>query len=435
MKLILLLSFLLMVFLNLFLQFRTLKNEINFVFSVAVTILFASFYYFAILIVGCDITLPTILLMIISIVLLAIKVRQGAFKNITVQNIYKRVKKTDIVFLFLCLFAILLFINNTQKWGLWDAWAIWSLHAEFLANPESWRNIFDPALAWNHTDYPLMLPAFIAMFWNATGQISSLVPFIIGLIPYILLLIFMYHAFDNKMLGIIAVFILIIDIGFITRSASQYADTYLSLFIVLSYYGYTESRKENHIKLWSVLTGIVASGAMWIKNEGLAFFLIFAVLWGLTFIKDRKKILLFLAGSSLTLVIILIYKFLIAPANDVITINGNSYSNKLTDSDRYLFIYRYLRDYLLYAVPALLLLITAAIMSKSKTYLFPAISLILIFAAFFVVYVLSPYGLQWHLETSADRLVHQLTPAVLLLAIPAAVRFLKEYSGKESTKI
>jgi len=47
--------------------------------------------------------------------------------------------------------------------GAWDAWAIWNLRARFLAGPgDAWRAAFDDALAWSHTDYPLLLPATVA---------------------------------------------------------------------------------------------------------------------------------------------------------------------------------------------------------------------------------------------------------------------------------
>jgi hypothetical protein len=308
---------------------------------------------------------------------------------------------------------------------LWDAWAIWSLHAEFLFYPETWKNLFDPALAWNHTDYPLFLPSLIALFWNANGEISSMVPFVVGFIPYFLMIFFFYHAFDKKLFGIICIFLILIDIGFVTRAASQYADTYLALFILLSYYGLIQSSKIKQNTVFPVIVGIVASGAMWIKNEGLAFYAIFSLLWLITFIKDKKKILLFAAGSSVLIVTIVLFKFLIAPANDVVSTEAKNYTEKLTDADRYLFIYRYLRDYLLYSVPALTLLIIASVFSKSKANILIAASILLIFASYFVVYVLSPYGLQWHLETSADRLIHQLTPTVLLVAIPAFGTFLE----------
>lgn len=430
MKILLVILFQLLVFINSFRLLKGLSKEINLVFSVVITLLLSSLLYFFSLILDSGLLLSFGLISVLLLFILILNLYKFKFKFISIRQIFEKFKKIDLIFVFICLFSFLLFINKTQKWGLWDAWAIWSLHAEFLFYPETWKNLFDPALAWNHTDYPLFLPSLIALFWNANGEISSMVPFVIGFIPYFLMIFFFYHAFDKKLFGIICIFLIFIDIGFVTRAASQYADTYLALFILLSYFGLTQSSKDKQNTVFPVLVGIVASGAMWIKNEGLAFYAIFSLLWIFTFINDKKKILLFAAGSSVLIVTIVFFKFLIAPANDVVSTEAKNYTEKLTDVDRYMFIYRYLRDYLLYSVPALTILIITSFFSKSKANILIAISILVIFSSYFVVYILSPYGLQWHLETSADRLVHQLTPAVLLLAIPAAAGFLKKYYSK-----
>ncbi len=428
MKILLVLFFNLLVFTNSFLIIKGLSKEINLVFSIVITLIISSLLYFITLILGSGIVLPFGLLSLLLLLFLILNFKKNKSQNISLKHSYCKFKRTDLLFVFICLYAFLLFINKTQKWGLWDAWAIWSLHAEFLFYPESWKNLFDPALAWNHTDYPLFLPSLIALFWNAIGEISSMVPFVIGFIPYFLIIFFFYFAFDKKLFGIICSLLILIDIGFVTRAASQYADTYLALFILLSYYGLIQSSKNKQSWFLPVITGIVASGAMWIKNEGLAFFAIFSLLWLFTFIKNKKQLLLFVAGSSVLIITIVIFKLLIAPANDVVSTQATNYGEKLADTDRYLFIYRYFRDYLLYSVPVLTLLIITTIFSASKDNILIIASIILIFASYFIVYVLSPYGLQWHLETSADRLIHQLTPSILYLFIPNAVNLILRLS-------
>ena len=50
--------------------------------------------------------------------------------------------------------------------GDWDAWAIWNLHARFLAlGASEWRLLFRPELTFSHNDYPLLLPAIVARTW------------------------------------------------------------------------------------------------------------------------------------------------------------------------------------------------------------------------------------------------------------------------------
>lgn len=423
MKLLVIILFILLSFTNLFFLFKELKKEINFIYSSLLTLLATSILYFLILISNTNLLFTTIVIDLLLLFSLYLLFRKQKKRFFSIKVIFKACFKLDVLFIFIIIFSLIIFLNQTQKWGLWDAWAIWSLHAKFLFYPDSWKNLFDPALAWNHTDYPLFLPSIIGLLWNITGKVSSLIPFLIGLIPYLLIIIFFYKAFENKIFGLICIFLILIDNSFITRAASQYADTYLALFIVLSYYGILQTKANKNIKVLPILTGIIASGAMWVKNEGLLFFIIFSILWFFSFFNSRKQIIFYVLGSLPILILLLLFKFIIAPQNDLISSTTNNYFEKLGDFNRYVFIYRYFRDYFLYTVPSLFLLIIAAIFSKRKEYFFPILSLLVVFLGYFFIYVISPYDLQWHLETSADRLIHQLTPALLLLLIPLSADF------------
>jgi hypothetical protein len=273
-------------------------------------------------------------------------------------------------------------------------------------------------LNWSHSDYPLFLPSLIALLWNTLGEISSLIPFVVGFIPYFLIIIFFYFVFENKLIGIICILLSISDPGFVSKAASQYADTYLSLFILMSYFGLIQSSKTSQNNIFPVIVGIISSGTMWIKNEGFAFYIIFSILWMFTFINNRKKLLYYASGSFLIIFTVVLFKFLLAPPNDVISSNGINYFEKIRDIDRILLIYRYFRDYLLFSVPIITFVIIASIFSKSKLNILIASSILLLFASYFTVYILSPYEVEWHLETSFDRLVHQLTPLILFLYVP-----------------
>lgn len=418
MKLLLVLLFNISIFINLFLTLKNLNKGINFVFSVAICLLASSLLYFFSLLSGVGLILSLGVGTVLVLSLLIFKIHKNKLEIIQKNQIIYKLKKTDLLLVFVCLYAFLLFINRSQKWGLWDAWAIWSLHAEFLFSPEDWKNLFDPALNWSHSDYPLFLPSLIALLWNTLGEISSLIPFVVGFIPYFLIIIFFYFVFENKLIGIICILLSISDPGFVSKAASQYADTYLSLFILMSYFGLIQSSKTSQNNIFPVIVGIISSGTMWIKNEGFAFYIIFSILWMFTFINNRKKLLYYASGSFLIIFTVVLFKFLLAPPNDVISSNGINYFEKIRDIDRILLIYRYFRDYLLFSVPIITFVIIASIFSKSKLNILIASSILLLFASYFTVYILSPYEVEWHLETSFDRLVHQLTPLILFLYVP-----------------
>jgi hypothetical protein len=47
----------------------------------------------------------------------------------------------------------------------------------------------------------------------------------------------------------------------------------------------------------------------------------------------------------------------------------------------------------------------------------PLLAVLLIFLGYLVIYVITPYDLNWHLSTSLDRLILQIFPAVVYLVI------------------
>ena len=61
--------------------------------------------------------------------------------------------------------------SRSNPYGGWDAWTLWNLRAEFLAqNDTSWRYAFSGLLNRTHPDYPLLLSGFIASCWNLMGS-------------------------------------------------------------------------------------------------------------------------------------------------------------------------------------------------------------------------------------------------------------------------
>ena len=60
------------------------------------------------------------------------------------------------------------FVLYASKYGSWDAWAMWNMHAKFLYHPELWKQLFTSNLTYSSLDYPLMLPSVVAFFWNSS---------------------------------------------------------------------------------------------------------------------------------------------------------------------------------------------------------------------------------------------------------------------------
>jgi hypothetical protein len=215
------------------------------------------------------------------------------------------------VFLLTCGFA-----SYADRWGAWDAIAIWNLHAKFLYDPNNWRSLFTNDISFTHPDYPLMLPSLIAYYWKAAGEITPLIPAILSytfLICVPLVICSSLHNSRFKLLPLLALAIFAADRNYLTIASAQYADTLLALFILLTFI-LNSNLKLSSPKLPYIL-GFCAAIPTWIKNEGILFFAVFSIVIMLFNFKIFYK---YLIGCLLVILLNVTFKIYLAPVNDII---------------------------------------------------------------------------------------------------------------------
>lgn len=326
----------------------------------------------------------------------------------------------------LCWFSYNMF-TASERWGSWDAWAIWSQHAHFLASGAEFDNLFTDKIAWTHPDYPLMLPSLIAMWWNAFG-FSAYAPAVLGCLISVSLLLAIVGFFLEKkqtILGLALFLTLACSKVLFPFVTMQCADTLTALFILIPLillYTIPEDKPLETV----FLAGFFAASCSWVKNEGLMFFVLFAVFFGVKYFRRNGFLKYFSFGIALPLVVLLLFKIGYAPSNDLVNSHEQSYMDKLGDASRYQLIFDYIYIYfkdncelLYYSLLAILLINYRFYYSTGFLLLFA------LFTSYFLAYVISPNDLTWHLSTSFDRLVHQIFPALLCLIF---------YSASERTK-
>jgi hypothetical protein len=371
------------------------------------------------------------------------------------------------IFLLFLFISILGFFRNSigGPHGQWDAWAIWNLRARFLAmSGAAWQEIFANT-AWSHTDYPLLLPNTIARYWIYAKNQSVLVPIFVAFffaIGSVLAVFSSASTFINKKVGILSAIVLLAT-PFFSFSASQYADVPLAFFILMSLILVTFYFKDK-TNYSIILLAIYASLAAWTKNEGLLFLVVF---FGLFFIfnmfseKNRKKnfknIILFIFGAALVTSSILFMKFKLAPVSDLTPTKTETTIKKLTTISRYKTIQKGLEKNSKSTIPITITLLLLLSFLKTKKlnifkkvigtlaiayggyhpYLLPLIALVLLLAKFFpktkyskaaifsfaainlillgyfLIYLITPNDLKWHINTSMNRLFIQLIPAII----------------------
>jgi len=339
--------------------------------------------------------------------------------------------------------------------GKWDAWLIWNMHARFIfRGGEHWQDYFHSGLSWTHPDYPLMLPLTIVRSWNYMGVESSSVPiavsflFTFALVGLVVSSLAMLRG-ENQ--GYCGGLVLIGSPFFILMGASQLADVPLAFFLLASIVlCIVHDRLPDGHHPVLVLAGVAAGLVAWTKNEGLLIVLVvllarFFVVTGTDGWKNAVKQLLWLmAGVLPVLLVMAAFKLNLAPSTDLFADQSiHNIWGRLSDLQRYKTILgAYFHTALTFTqgIPDIrtgfrfnvgiagsvflgvyLFLAGIAVERKDKGNILYGVMVTLItLGSYFVVYVITPHNLDWHLVTSLNRLFLQLWPAIIVITFIAA---------------
>ncbi len=226
----------------------------------------------------------------------------------------------------------------SEKYGGWDAWAIWNLHAKFLASKEHWRNLF-LNVTYSHADYPLLLPGFNA-FWGRmfAGKHIEMVSFIFNfsITLFIPVLIFFETQKKNILIAAIALFLFMYDKFFVFQGVSSYADTAVAFFFLCAFISMCQEEVPHK---WAAIAGACLGCCLWTKNEGV----ILAVVFTLFYLRELIKgggFKYFLAGIAMPLLTLLVFKIGYAPANDLVAGQSSKTLMQVFEWSRYSMIFQ-----------------------------------------------------------------------------------------------
>ena len=332
--------------------------------------------------------------------------------------------------------GILLFLRFSIQLprGEWDAWAIWNLRAAFLSAPDHhWRDGFVPDLAWTHPDYPLLVPASVARLWSFGENGSTFGPRLVAgalLSASVLVMAGSIAMRAGRTGAALAVALLIVP-SYVFWSAAQVADVPLGAYVLVAIVALSGTGAPGRY----AVAGLAAGFAAWTKNEGLIALIAIAIAAAATVAvwqrAARPHLLPFVAGIAIAGAALAFFRLAFAPPSDLLhQILSENPVDKASQGARHLFVAGYLaREFYrwggLTLVPASALIATCVAIAAFRWRHVPADAVIgawvltALAAAYYVVYVLTPYDLEWHLRTSAARLIAQLWPAIVWTAVVA----------------
>jgi hypothetical protein len=251
---------------------------------------------------------------------------------------------------------------------------------------------------------------------------------------------------------------------FIEQGTAQYADVPLSFFILATIVllcMYENNSRGGRRGGLAIMAGISCGFAAWTKNEGLLFLL--AMVASLLVVPviapsrsdaeeapGRRDIThvnageawaaftLFLAGLAPLLLLVVWFKRSVAVSNELFS---SIVFSKLLDPSRYLAILKwYGKDFLRFGdwllIPGTVLLAGLYLAAPGKRmraaspgFRAVRIAVALTLAGYFLIYLITPYDLYWHLRFSLNRLFLQLWPAVIFLFILGNPAFDQAFSA------
>lgn len=338
-------------------------------------------------------------------------------------------------------------INLSRRpWGDWDAIMIWNLRARFFHRVEEQFMIAfsQPVI---HTDYPLSIPLSVARLWVYQQLESPLSPQSISLLTFIAVVLIVGPVVAicrGALAGAVAVGVLLANPLLILFGTLQLADVPLGACLVagwamvlLSMTRPTELQNSGPPSRESVyglaLAGLLWGCMIWIKNEGLMLLLcsgpgllvVRSPRWWVT--TGLSAGLALLAGLIPFALVLILAKLSLAGSNDLIRSQGGGSEMlaKLVDLSRHRAFWTVAGSYLINTPTAavklifVLLVIFAGWSSRNTGRLLwgMGLSIALMMAGFYTVYLLTPHDLQWHLSSSLSRLMTQLWPVFVLWAM------------------
>ena len=332
----------------------------------------------------------------------------------------------------------------------WDAFSIWNLHARFLfRNGSAWSAGFSPLIPWSHPDYPLLTPGAIAHFWTYLGHETQAVPAVIAIVftfATVGLLFSSLALLRGRIAATLAALALLTTPFFIEQGTSQYADVPLSFFILAAvsllclHDAFAETGSDGAKRLL-ILAGVNAGFAAWTKNEGILFLAALIAARALTALRKAtrgpqrpiasatRKVLPLLLGMAPALLVIVWFKHFVAPPGDLFHDRALAI-HKLFEPARYGVVLRwYAKEFLRFGdwllIPGTLLLIVFYLLLNREAeppahglaggFATSYFALSFTLAGYFVIYLITPRDLYWHLRNSLNRLFLQLWPSAIFL--------------------
>lgn len=314
--------------------------------------------------------------------------------------------------------------------GNWDAWAMWNTRARILAFSDHWQDVFSPYLA--HADYPILLPLWIAGKWRMTESAPPLVPICTQIAVYIAIVslsIGFIGLCAGAVFAAIGGVVIAVFVSLPEYMSWQYADPLIALTFAASMAWLIMLNVGDEIAAY-MAAGMCIGAPVAIKAEGGTFFVfvVGALIFRLSYRRGWRmgNAAGFVLGMAVPISVFLFGRIFGTSDSDMLghffESGGRALLRTAADLQRHITIIGHIYHLLTPWIPLIMLsvgfVLCYSLYEKRKFEPLRLTFFLIILAQggiYYLAYLFTPHDLRWHLATSADRLLLQISPASLIL--------------------
>jgi hypothetical protein len=326
----------------------------------------------------------------------------------------------------------------TLPHGEWDAWAMWNARARAIAigYPSAWHAA---VRAMPHPDYPLLIPVFIARLWVELGRDTVAVPMATAAAFGAATVIVAACSVGQRhgaARGWLTAAILLASPAFLTAVVSQYADVPLAFYWLAAFVACDQAIRSRR-PIWWATAGATLALAAWTKNEGIAMLALAGVTMGVYAIGSRApgraaRVTWLVAGALPAIVAVASFRYLMpGPSYLFSHLSFADVIARVRSLARWRTVAAAMgREIWLGGATYIgilpLTVVIAITLGRPRHWPRAVVAAAICTAGMLAVdasvYLLLSPNLVWHLSTSVDRVIVQLTPTIVWALLMLAGR-------------
>ena len=328
-------------------------------------------------------------------------------------------KKTDLFFkIFLILLIVISLGTLTDSW---DARSIWLLKTKILYYDSNIFNIYDHP-KFSHPTYPSLAPIFASIFIKTLNYWNEILPKVGLLLLYFPVMIYLSTKFKDAFLyALLSFLLLIIGKYFFNGEMDGLVSIYFITTLLLSYETLFIFNNDNDHRLKILfLNNIVLS---LLKFEGTVLVLIISITFFFYFIFTNRVSLKRLTLIFLSSIPSLLWLYHSNELNNLYAVGESNFSLsnlllRIDDLSSYFLIAKYFFSDTKFLLSIILFLLIFYKSEIDKNFLKLTLLVnLMYFLILVLIYLSTNYDLNWHLSSSANRIIKPITLSLIIASL------------------